>query len=137
VGSVKNTTEEATETRARRKWSGWQRKLAEVSRSWWKLAEVSPYSDSSNENRDLTLLTPNFFAVRALEGVQVEGQERELLKLIWRETRNGELEDVVSKAAKALKSTSAKLIRSSKWTEIDRILHFRGKIYVLPTSDIR
>jgi len=81
-------------------------------------------------------MPPGFFAVRALEGVQVEGQERELLKLIRRETRDAQLEDAVSKAAKALKTTSAKSICSSKWTEIDGILHFRGKIYVPPTSDI-
>jgi hypothetical protein len=44
------------------------------------------HGSGSDDNRDITLLTPNFFAVRALEGVQVEGQERELLKLIRRET---------------------------------------------------
>jgi len=93
------------------------------------------HGDGSNDNRDLTLLTPNFFAVHTLEGVQVEGQERELLKLIQRETRNGELEDAVSKAAKALKSTSAKSICSSEWSEIDGILYFWGKIYVPPTSE--
>jgi hypothetical protein len=60
--------------------------------------------------------------VRALEGVQVEGQERELLKLIRKETRDGELEDTVSKAAKALKSSSAKSLRSSEWSEVDGIL---------------
>jgi hypothetical protein len=56
------------------------------------------------------LLTPNFFAVRALEGTKAEGEEQELLKLIRRETRDGELEDAVSKAAKLLKSSSAKLV---------------------------
>ncbi len=69
------------------------------------------HGSGSDDNRDITLLTPNFFAVRALEGLELEGQERELLKLIWKETRDGELDDVVSKAVKALKSTSAKSIR--------------------------
>jgi hypothetical protein len=95
------------------------------------------HGSGSDDNQDITLLTPNFFVVRALEGVQVEGQERELLKLIRRETRDGELEDAVSKAAKAMKSTSAKSIRSSEWSEAEGILYFRGKIYVPPTSDIR
>ena len=67
----------------------------------------------------------------------LEGQERELLKLIRKETRDGELDDVVSKAVKALKSTSAKSIRSSEWSEAEGVLHFRGKIYVPPASDIR
>ena len=101
------------------------------------LSRRADHGDGSNDNRNLTLLTPNFFAVRALEGVHVEGQERELLKLIRRETRDGELEDAVSTAAKALKSTSAKSIRASEWSEVDGILYFRGKIYVPPTSDIR
>ena len=101
------------------------------------LSRRADHGSGSDDNRDITLLTPNFFAVRALEGVQVEGQERELLKLIRRETRDGELEDAVSKAAKALKSTSAKSIRSSEWSEAEGILYFRGKIYVPPTSDIR
>jgi hypothetical protein len=50
------------------------------------LSRRADHSSGSDDNRDITLLTPNFFAVRALEGVQVEGQERELLKLIRRET---------------------------------------------------
>jgi hypothetical protein len=40
------------------------------------------HGDGSEDNHDLTLLTPNFFAVRALEGLEVVGQERDLLRLI-------------------------------------------------------
>jgi hypothetical protein len=43
----------------------------------------------------------------------------------------------VKQAVKALKSTSTRSIRSSKWTEADGVLYFRGKIYVPPTADIR
>jgi hypothetical protein len=62
------------------------------------------------DNRDITLLTPNFFAVHALEETKAEEEEQELLKLIQRETHDGELEDVISKAAKLLKSSSAKTV---------------------------
>jgi hypothetical protein len=89
------------------------------------------------DNRDLTLLTPNFFAVWALEGLEVVGQERDLLRLIQRETKSKELEDTVRQAVKALKSTSARSIRSLEWLEVDGVLYFRGKIYVPPTADIR
>jgi hypothetical protein len=88
------------------------------------LSQRADHGSGMEDNRDITLLTPNFFAVRALEGVQVEGEEWDLLKLIQRETREGELEDVVTKAAKALKSSSAKSIRSSEWSEVDRMLNF-------------
>ncbi len=46
------------------------------------LSQWADHSSGSDDNRDITLLTPKFFAVRALEGVHLEGQERELLKLI-------------------------------------------------------
>jgi hypothetical protein len=101
------------------------------------LSRRANHSSGAEDNWDITLLTPNFFAVRALEGTEVEGEERELLKAIRRVTRDGELEDIVGKAVKALKSLSAKSIRSSEWSEVEGILHFRGKIYVPPAGDIR
>jgi hypothetical protein len=68
------------------------------------LSRRADHGDGSEDNRDLTLLTPNFFAVRALEGLEVVGQERDLLRLIRRETKGEELKDTVKQAVKALKS---------------------------------
>jgi len=101
------------------------------------LSQRADHSSRAEDNQDITLLTPNFFAVRALEGVEVEGEERDLLRLIQRETKEAELEDAVAQAAKILKSSASRSICSSKWSEVDGILHFRGKIYVPPTADIR
>jgi len=101
------------------------------------LSQRADHKDGSEDNRNLTLLTPNFFAVRALEGLEVEGQERDLLCLIQKETKGEELEDTVKQAVKALKSTSACTIRSSEWLEVDGVLYFCGKIYVPPNADIR
>ena len=101
------------------------------------LTRRADHGSGAEDNRDVTLLTPNFFAVRALEGVEVEGEERDLLRLIRRETKGAELEDAVAQAAKMLKTSAARSIRSSEWLEVDGILHFRGKIYVPPSADIR
>ena len=87
-------------------------------------SQQADHGSCLDDNRDITLLTPNFFAVRALEGLELEGQEWELLKLIQKETRDGELDDAVSKAAKALKFTSTKSIRSSRWSEVEGVLYF-------------
>jgi hypothetical protein len=76
------------------------------------LSRRADHGDGSEDNRDLTLLTPNFFAIRALEGLELVGQERDLLRLIRRETKSEELEDTVRQAVKALKSTNGR-----KWTE--------------------
>jgi hypothetical protein len=46
------------------------------------LSRQADHGDGSEDNRDLTLLTPNFFVVRALEGLELVGQDRDLLRLI-------------------------------------------------------
>jgi hypothetical protein len=94
------------------------------------------HGNGSEDNQDITLLTPNFFAVRTVEGVELVGQDQELLRLIRRESHGEDLEDAVNHAVKALRSTSAKSICSSKWSEENGILYFHGKIYVPPTADI-
>jgi len=101
------------------------------------LSRRADHGSGSDDNWDITLLTQNFFAVRATEGLEVTGKERDLLRLIRRETKSEELEDTVKQAIKALRSTSAHTIHSSKWSEVDGVLYFHGKIYVLPTADIR
>ena len=101
------------------------------------LSRRADHGNGAEDNRDITLLMPNFFAVRAVEGVELVGQDQELLKLIRRESKGEDLEDMVNRAVKALWSTSAKSIRSSEWSEENGILYFRGRIYVPPTADIR
>jgi hypothetical protein len=101
------------------------------------LSRRTDHGDSSEDNRDLILLTPNFFVVRALEGLELVGQEHDLLRLIRRETKGEELEDTVKQAVKVLKSTSTCSIHSSEWLEADGVLYFCSKIYVPSTADIR
>ena len=50
------------------------------------------------DNQDITLLTPNFLAVRAMEGVELVGQDQELLRLIRRESKGEDLQDAVNHA---------------------------------------
>ena len=50
------------------------------------LSHRADHGSGAEDNRNITLLTPNFFAVQALEGLEMEGQERGLLKLIRKET---------------------------------------------------
>jgi len=66
------------------------------------LSRRADHGDGTEDNRDITLLTPNFFAVRAVEGVELVGQDQELLKLIRRESKGEDLEDAVNRAVKAL-----------------------------------
>jgi hypothetical protein len=63
------------------------------------LSRRANHGNGSEDDHNLTLLTPNFFAIRALEGLEVVGQERDLLQLIRRETKGEELEDTVKQAS--------------------------------------
>ena len=100
------------------------------------LIQRADHGNGLEDNRDITLLTPNFFAVRAVEGVELLGQDKELLRLIRRESKGEDLEDAVNHVVRALQLTSAKSIYSSEWSEENGILYFHGKIYVPPTVDI-
>ena len=83
------------------------------------------------------MLTPDFFAVRALEGVELVGEERNILKDIRKEMDNGETEETLAKAVKELRKTSAHSVRSAEWSESDGLLHFCGKIYVPDSAELR
>ena len=100
------------------------------------LSRRANHGDGSDDNSDLTLLTPGFIAVQALEGLEVVGEERELLKDIHRSTKEGDHEEAVAKVVKGLMATHTWSIHSAEWTFVDGVLYFQGKIYVLDTFDL-
>jgi len=84
----------------------------------------------------MVLLTLNFFAVRALEGLEAAGEEQGILKDIRKGTQDGEKEEPVARAARELQGSSAHSIKSVEWSLTDGLLHFQGKIYVPDTSNL-
>ena len=46
------------------------------------LSQRSDHGIGTGDNQNLTLLTPDLFAIRALEGLQVAREEKEILKEI-------------------------------------------------------
>ena len=85
--------------------------------------------------QNLILLTPGMFAARALEGLQVVGEEKDILKEIRHGMEVEDQEEVVVKAVKELKKSPAKSVKSSEWSMENGLLYYRGKIYV-PKSDL-
>ena len=75
------------------------------------------------------------FTARALEGLQVVGEEKDILKKIRRGMEVEDQEEVVVKVVKELKNSLAKSMKSSKWSMENSLLYYRGKIYV-PKSDL-
>ena len=101
------------------------------------LSRRADHGTGSLDNSDITLLTPAFFAVRALEGVEITGEERDILRDVRRGTRDGEKEEAIAKVVKELMSTRERSVRSAEWSLTDGVLYFRGKAYVPDSFDLR
>jgi len=101
------------------------------------LSRRSDHGTGLEDNDNMVLLAPNFFAVQALEGLEAAGEEQGILKDIQKGTRDGEKEEPVARAARELQGSSAHSMKSAEWSLSDGLLYFRGKIYVPDTSDLR
>ena len=88
------------------------------------LSRRSDHGDRKKDNSDMVLLKLDFFVVRALEGLSVEGEEKEIVKEIWRRNREGEAEIQVTAAVKELKKGNRRLMRGEEWKERDRLILF-------------
>jgi len=99
----------------------------------WRL----DHGKGASDNEDVVLLRPELIAVQALEGLHLEGPERDMLREIHQGNQRGEQEEPIAKAARELRQASSKTVRSMEWSEEDGVLWFRGKIYVLQNSDLQ
>ena len=82
------------------------------------------HGTGTKDNQNVTLLTPDLFAIRALEGLEVSGEEKDLLKQIQREMETETHEDLVVKAIKELKKSPAKSMISSEWSMEHGLLRY-------------
>ena len=101
------------------------------------LSRRADHGDGSGDNAEVTLLKPAFFAICALEGIELLGEERDILRAIRRLNSLGKQEDAVAQAARQLKESGGRSLRSSEWSLQDHLLCFRGKIYVPDDPELR
>jgi len=101
------------------------------------LSRRPDHSKGTSDNEDMVLLRPELLAIRALEGIQSEGPEKDILQEIRQGNQKGKQEELVAKVAKELRQASGKTVRSVEWSEDDGVLRFRGKIYVPQNADLR
>ena len=71
-----------------------------------------------------------------MEGLEVSGEEKDLLRQIQRETESESHEEVMIKAIKEPKKSLVKSVISSEWSMENGLLRYRGKVYV-PKTDLR
>ena len=88
------------------------------------LSRRSDHGSGAKDNDNMVLLTPSFFAIRALQGLELLGEEKDMLKEIRRETETGSKEEVVVKAIKELMKSSTKSVKSAEWSLDNGILYY-------------
>jgi len=101
------------------------------------LSQRPDHGKGTSNNKDVVLLRPELIAVQALEGLHLEGPEQDMLREIRQGNQKGNQEEPIAKAARELRQISSKTVCSTEWSEDDRVLWFRGKIYVPRNSDLR
>jgi len=94
------------------------------------LLQRPDHNKGTSDNKDIVLLRPELIAVRALEGLHLEGLEQDMLRKIHQGNQKGDQEEPVAKAARELRQISSKTVCFMEWLEDDGVLQFRGKIYV-------
>ena len=100
------------------------------------LSQRADHRTGLEDNSDITLLTPGFFAVQVLQGLEVVGEERDIFRDIRKGTRDGEPEEAIAKVVKELKTTRSHSVRTAEWAVTDGVLYFRGKAYVPDCLDL-
>ena len=88
------------------------------------------HGKEASDNEDIVFLRLELIAVRALEGLHLEGPEQDILREIRQGNQKGNQEEPIAKAARELRQASSKTVCYVEWLEDDRVLRFIGKIYV-------
>jgi len=101
------------------------------------LSRRANHGNRASDNENIVLLRPEFLAVCALERVELTGVEQKILSNIHKGNRNGDQEEPIAKAARELWSSTNEAVHSLEWSNIDGLLWFREKIYVLRSPDLR
>jgi hypothetical protein len=74
--------------------------------------------------------------VRALEGLTVKGEEKDIVREIWKRNREGEVEMQVTAAVKELKRGNRKSMRGEEWKAQDGLILFQDRIYIPKNAEL-
>ena len=88
------------------------------------LSRRSDHGDGKQDNENIVLLKPEMFTIMALEGLMVEGEEKNIVREIWKKNREGEVEMQVTVAVKELKRGNRRSMRGEEWKTQDPLILF-------------
>jgi hypothetical protein len=102
------------------------------------LSRWADHGSGQGDNDNLTLLAPELFRIHALAGIRLGGDERNILREVWRSLKDNAQEESVAKAARELQKDKGRgTVKSAEWSESDGLLMFHGKIYVPKDRDLK
>jgi len=78
------------------------------------LSQRPDHGKGTSDNEDIVLLRPELIVVQALEGLYLEGLERDMLREIRQGNQKGDQEKPVARAVRELRQTSSKIVYSTK-----------------------
>ena len=94
------------------------------------LSHCTDHGSGWDDNSNMTMLSPELFWVHTLSGLDIVGEEHDILQDIWHSLCDNDLEESVAKAAQELhRDHSCSTVCSVEWSELDGLLMFHGKIY--------
>jgi len=86
------------------------------------------------DNKDKTLVKPEWLEVRKTEAVEIIVDRVDLLE----EVRKSKVKnDEVVKAVEEMKQAGVKMLRDEEWREVDNIMYKEGKVYVPKDEKLR
>ena len=93
------------------------------------LSRRPDHEKGEEDNKDMILLKPDFFAIKAMRQghVLITVEESKVLKDI---RKSKDYDESVVKAIEELKRSPTKTLRTNEWQEEQGLFLFRGKVYV-------
>jgi transposase InsO family protein len=101
------------------------------------LSRRPDHGSGSQDNSNVVLLNADLFAVRAMEAVAVEGEEREVLRDIRAKVKEGCMDDSVALMVKGLKDSKSRTVKGAEWNLREGLVYFRDRIYVPRDEELR
>jgi len=101
------------------------------------LSHCADHGLGRDDNSNIMMLSPKLFWVHTLSGLDIVGEERDILQDVQHSLHDNDLEESVTKAALELcRDRGCSTVHSAEWSESDGLLMFRGKIYVPRDQDL-
>jgi len=98
----------------------------------WRL----DHSNGSSNNKNMVLFHLEFLAIYILERVEFTGVEQNILSEVYKDNCSRDLKEPVTKATQELQCSMTKIVYSLEWSNVDGLLCFQEKIYMLWTLNL-